>query len=120
MNKTEQYKNLFVIVTGMTVLGLITKSIYFYYVAGGVGVISLVIPIAGEYVVRGWLKLAEILGWINSRIILAAFFFVILTPIALLSRIKAKNPLSIKRVKENSLYVTRNHKYTPEDLENSW
>lgn len=33
---------------------------------------------------RYWMKFAHVLGWINTRILLTLFYFVILTPFALL------------------------------------
>lgn len=121
--KTEKYKSLLVIVTGFLVLFFLfrEKSFgkYFLYVSLVVGLLGIFIPIAGDWIVKGWYKLAEVLGWINTRIILSAVFFLMLTPLAWLHRLFAKNPLSLKRV-DSSLYEERNHKYTAQDLENPW
>ncbi len=40
-----------------------------------------------------WMKIGHILGWINSRIILGIFFYLILTPMSFLMKLAGKNPL---------------------------
>jgi hypothetical protein len=122
--KTEKYKSLLVMVTGFLVLYFVFRNkpagAYFLYTAIIVGLLGSFIPIAGDWIVKGWYKLAEGLGWINSRILLGAVFFLLLTPIALVYRIFAKNPLKLKKGSDASLFDERNHKFTAEDLENPW
>jgi hypothetical protein len=40
-----------------------------------------------------WMKFAFVLGWINTRILLGAFFFLILSPVAVVLRLLGKDPL---------------------------
>src|SRR5919198_1413774 len=42
---------------------------------------------------RGWMALSEVLGWINTRIILGAIFFILLTPIGIIRRFLGKDPM---------------------------
>lgn len=42
---------------------------------------------------RGWMKFAYALGWMNTRILLGIFFYLILTPGSLLRRLFGKDPL---------------------------
>tara|TARA_B100001989_G_C24233269_1_gene313663 strand:- start:35 stop:424 length:390 start_codon:yes stop_codon:yes gene_type:complete len=44
-----------------------------------------------------WMKTGDILGWINSRIILGAFFFFMLFPIAIIMRILKYDPLRTRK-----------------------
>ncbi|MFD2937197.1 SxtJ family membrane protein [Spirosoma flavum] len=120
MDVTEKVKAQLVIVTGLVVLYFVFKSPWCLYAAAAVGLLSLAIPVAGDLIVKAWFKVAEILGNINGKIILSVLFFVFLFPIALLYRMTAKNPLSIKRTSEESFYTERNHLYTKEDLEQMW
>ena len=46
---------------------------------------------------QGWMKLGNILGWINSRLILGLVFIVILQPIAIFMRCFGYDPLRIKK-----------------------
>jgi len=120
MDAIEKVKAQLVIVTGLLVLYFVFKSPWWLYGAVGVGVVSIVIPSLGNLIVKGWFKLAEILGNINGKIILSVMFFVFLFPIALLYRMATKNPLAVKRTDADSFYTDRNHLYTKEDLEQTW
>jgi hypothetical protein len=68
-----------------------------------------------------WLKLSHVMGFVMSKVILSAVFFLFLFPIALLARTFSKNPLQLKKVASGeSYYQTRDHLYKKEDLENPW
>ena len=41
-----------------------------------------------------WMKFADILGYINTRVLLGLFFFVGITPTGLLMRLTGKDPMS--------------------------
>jgi hypothetical protein len=117
---TELYKTILVIVTGLLVICYITENHYFFLAAAVIGLVSLVVPVAGRYIVFGWTKIGEGLGWVNGRIILSAIFFLFLTPIALLYRLTKKNPLNLKKDNSPSLFHERNHTYNKKDLKNVW
>ena len=116
----DKIKALLVIVTGLVILFFIFKGKGFLYAAAIVGVLSLMIPVIGDGILWVWFKLAEVLGWINSRILLSLMFFVFLFPIAFLVRLSKKNFFHLKKTSEPSVYTKRDHKYTKEDLENIW
>ena len=122
MTESEKVKAQLVIVTGLVVLYFVFKSqyVYFLFAAAGIGVISLAIPVAGNFIVKIWYKMAEVLGAINGRILLSLVFFLILLPVALLARLGKKNPLALKREAKDSVFVERNHKYSAKDLEHVW
>jgi hypothetical protein len=44
---------------------------------------------------RLWMKAAEALAWVTTRVLLGAFFYVVLTPIALLARPFRDDPLDL-------------------------
>lgn len=68
-----------------------------------------------------WLRFSEILGAFNSRIILSLLFFLFLTPLSIIFRLFAKNPLLLKRTESSeSLFLERNHKYARHDFEKMW
>jgi hypothetical protein len=70
----------------------------------------------------GWLKLAELLGAVNSRIILALIFYLFLTPIALLARATRGDFLLLKRrgAPDRTYWQKRDHAYAAGDLEKLW
>jgi hypothetical protein len=88
-------------------------------IATTVGVASLVSNHLANAIVWFWEKLAQVLGFINTRILLSVLFYLFLFPIAMLSRLFSKDPMQLKNPKA-SVFVTRNHTYTSKDLENMW
>ena len=63
------------------------------------------------YPYKMWMKLGEILGWLNSRIILWLVFIVVLQPIAFLMRIFGHDPLRIKNIGQRTYReIKTNHK----------
>ncbi|UCH13769.1 MAG: hypothetical protein JSV22_11755, partial [Bacteroidales bacterium] len=93
MSKGDRLKALLTITAGFLVLHLLFKKDVFLYIATGVAVVALVFPFAGKGIVWLWYKVAEILGWINSRILLTVVFFIFLLPISLAYKLAARNPL---------------------------
>lgn len=116
---TEDYISLLVIVVGFLLLHEIFRIKEFYLISISVGVLSLIWSGFAKIILWLWEKISLILGWINTKIILGLFFYIFLTPIALVTRIFSKNLLQLSR-SDKSYYITRNHKYKPEDIEKTW
>jgi len=43
------------------------------------------------------MRLAHVLGWVNSRVLLTALFFLVLTPMGLVLRLAGRDPLRLRR-----------------------
>ena len=68
-------------------------------------------PILLLYPYKAWMKIGNILGWVNSRIILGLVFLVVLQPIALIMRILGHDPLRTKKFAQKSYRENKtNHK----------
>jgi hypothetical protein len=69
-------------------------------IAAGLSVVFLVLPFALTPLwlafFRKWMKLAEAISWVMTRVILGVFFFLMLTPVGLLMRLLGKRPLDLK------------------------
>jgi hypothetical protein len=129
VQQQDRYKNILVIVIGFSLLAWILYRlekieldtvILVWKIMIAVGFFALLIPPVARGIEWAWLKLATALGWINSRVILTLVYFIFLTPLALIARLFTKDPLMLKKKDTSTLYVTRDHKYTKEDLENIW
>ena len=120
IDEIEKLKALLVIVTGLVIVGILTKTKGWFYAAGAVGVITLAIPVIGYWTVWLWYKIAEVMGWFMSRVLLSVVFFLFLYPISILAKMSTKDNMKLKRIKEKTIYSERNHKYTKEDIENIW
>ena len=59
-----------------------------------------------------WITIGEILGWINSKIILGMVFIIVLQPISILMKLTGYDPLSMKRNQKKSF----REKCTDEDV----
>jgi Saxitoxin biosynthesis operon protein SxtJ len=42
---------------------------------------------------RAWMKLAEVLAWVNTRIVLGVVFYGVVTPIGLVMRLTGRDPM---------------------------
>ncbi|WP_411824153.1 SxtJ family membrane protein [Leptospira sp. 'Mane'] len=69
-----------------------------YLVGTGTALIFLgtVIPKILYWPFRAWMLVGEVLGWINTRIILSVIFFLLFTPIGLLKRLFGNDSLKRK------------------------
>jgi len=54
---------------------------------------ALVLPRSLTYVHRGWMAAGEVLGWINTRIILSVIFYALVTPMGILMRRFGRDPM---------------------------
>lgn len=48
-------------------------------------------------VYRAWMRLGEVLAWVNTRIILTLVFFLVVTPIGLVMRLFGRSPMAARR-----------------------
>lgn len=122
VSELDMYKANLAISTGFLALYfLFGRQEWLLYVALGVGALTLLLPALARWVSFGWFKLAEGLGYINSRILLSLVFFAFLFPIALLYRLSNRNPLALRHGRRaTSLFTERNHTYSAKDLDNIW
>ena len=74
------------------------------YLGGGVLGIALFFPyiLAPFYFI--WMKIGDVLGWINSRIILSLIFFGLFTPLSLLLKLFKKDLLYLNLDTNTSSY----------------
>ncbi|MCB0704743.1 MAG: hypothetical protein KDC34_05510 [Saprospiraceae bacterium] len=107
------------ITTGFMLLYWWLENDILLYIAIGVGLTGIFFKPGASWIANGWRLLTRALGFVNSRLILGAIFFLILWPIAALSRLGRKDSMNLKGGGK-SFYTIRDHVYKPEDLENPW
>ena len=96
----------------------LTKD-YLIYVSAAFLVSGLFIKQIAHLITFLWLKLSEGMGFVMSKVLLGAVFYLFLFPFSLLYKLFNKDSLNIKAGK-GSYFVERKHKYTQKDLENIW
>ena len=113
----------FGLVTGAIIIGLIglflpwlkggiEKVLHWLVFVGPIGgtliVWALVHPASLIYFYKPWMKLAEGLGFINTRIILFVIFYGLFFPMGFVMRLFGKDPMQRKiEITANSYRVTR-------------
>ncbi len=58
---------------------------------------AVIAPAALSSVYRWWMGFAEVLGWINTRIILIAIFYLVVTPLGLVMRLIRRSPIDVAK-----------------------
>ncbi len=81
-----------------------------------VGLLVFVIGISSPsllyYPYRSWISLGNVLGWVNSKIILGLVFIIVLQPIALVMRVVGYDPLRTRRKRESTYREIRKEHQT--------
>ena len=70
-------------------------------VLGAIGVVLVLLAFVRPSILRvpnaWWWRFAHLLGWVNTRVLLSVFYFVVLTPVAVVRRLGGWDPLQLKR-----------------------
>jgi hypothetical protein len=92
----------FIVGAGFAVIGVVPAirghgpRIWALAVAILLAAAALVLPRALRPVFRVWMQLAEVLGWVNTRIILFVVYYAVIVPIGWLLRMTGKDLMGIK------------------------
>lgn len=76
-------------------------------IISGVLFVCAAIPIAATTFHKWWMTLAGILGYVNSRIILSALYYLLMTPMGLALRLVGHDPLERRKGKASSYWHQR-------------
>lgn len=113
-------KTILTIVTGFSLIFLITDIKGFMYASILIGALSLISDKIGLFVHFIWMKIAWLLSFIVPNILMSIIFYLFLSPIALLSRLFGpKNQLNIKNISP-SLFKDKGQAFTKEMFEKPW
>jgi hypothetical protein len=73
-----------------------TRAAWFAGAGAAIGLMSVAVFPLWLVLFRQWMKLALVLSWVMTRVILSVFFFVVLTPVGLVMRALGKAPLDLR------------------------
>jgi hypothetical protein len=81
-------------------------------------VINMTVPTVFKPFAWLWFGLSTLIGTVMSKILLSIVFITIVTPIGLLRRLLGKDSLQLKNFKKSkdSVFLSRDHKYTENDI----
>jgi hypothetical protein len=119
MNRSKPLETILVLVLALLVCYFIFDGRIWIKIAVALGAIGVFIPFLAEKIHWLWMKLAHVLGYVMSRVLLTLIFFLFLVPLAFFSKLAGKNSVQLKR-KTSSYFTDRNFTYTKESLENVW
>ncbi len=120
MDSRKNKSTILVIVLGLTIIGLAGHKLPIVWTGVGVGCLSLLSPAIEKAIIYLWMKLAHVLGWINTRILLSLTFFLVLVPMSVLKRIfSSGDSLKLKKP-ATTTWVDRDHLYIKEDVMESF
>lgn len=117
--KTNTDKSILTIVIGLTLISIFLEVNELLYAAVIIGGASLVSVAVSKLIERVWMCLAIVLSYIVPNIILTLLFYLVLTPLAYLSRLGNKNPLQIRNT-EDSMFKDRVIEFQPTDFDKMW
>ncbi|HEY3056856.1 MAG TPA: SxtJ family membrane protein [Thermoanaerobaculia bacterium] len=75
--------------------GMDEVAISAFIVAGLFAASAVIAPDSLASVYRWWMRIAEALGWINTRILLIVIFYLVVTPVGLIMRMVRRSPLDV-------------------------
>lgn len=101
------------VILGTILLAKHKSAFVWLYAAGGLFLIlGIIIPGTLKQVYIVWMKLAFVLGWINTRIILALMFYLVFTPIGLAMKLFGKDLLDRKIERNKQSYWKKREEKT--------
>lgn len=113
----------------LTILSIVFGLLFFYYVTenklflflslifSGLGIISLKMS---EIIEKIWFNFSSILSQIIPSILLSLIFYLILTPIALLSKLFNSQTNFNSKNNQNTTFKTKNKSFPKESFERAW
>ena len=119
MDREKKLESLLIIAAGFLVLFFIFKIKLFVLIALIVAFFGAMSKVFASGVTWVWFKISQILGWINSRLLLSIVFFIFLFPLSLIMKAFGKSTIKLKKEK-NTYYYQRDLVYKPEHLEDVW
>ncbi len=118
----KQYRD-FGVIVGTVLLGIslwpLTKEqtphLWLIGIAGFLLLAAIIFPKILSPIHYVWIKIGDVLGWINSRIILAIIFYAIFTPFGLTMRLFGKDPLQKKPDPDKKSYWSLRQERDPQE-----
>lgn len=75
--------------------------------AAGLAVLALAVPIVLKPLLKAWLAVGHVLGTLNTWLLLALAFFLLITPLALVFRMIGRDTLKLRAEPAPSYWTSR-------------
>ncbi|MFH1219784.1 MAG: SxtJ family membrane protein [Candidatus Eisenbacteria bacterium] len=80
---------------------------YSFVVSAALILLGLARPVLLGPLHKGWMKVADLMGWVMTRVILIILFYAVVTPLGLLARLAGKDFLDLKFDSRADTYWSR-------------
>jgi hypothetical protein len=87
--------------------GAVTTGVAIAMAGLVVGLVGVVRPAAIRWIYSGWMIAVFPIGWTISRLMLAALFYLVFTPVAILFRMMRRDALRLRRPDAPSLWTPK-------------
>lgn len=118
-DKVKYRETLLVIVLGFSVLYLILDRSWMLYTALGLGIAGMLSSHLNRWIHVAWFFIGEKIGFVVSKVLLGAVYFIVLIPMSMLARLFRKDIMNLKS-SGSSGFHNRDQLYEPADLDNMW
>ena len=119
MKVAREKETIITIMVGCIVLSKVFSIPVLLLVTLGIGIAGIASDKLTHWIHKAWFLLADILGYVMSKVILGILFLFVLIPIALMAKIFRKDIMMMKK-DYPSYFVEKHTAYEPKDLENPW
>ena len=120
-SKNYQAKETVLVITvGFLVLYFVFKKVVFLDAALIVGLIGVFSFYLSEKIDLVWGWLSRVMGTVSNTVLLTVVFFLVLTPMALIRRLRGKDGLRRFDATATSNFSRREQVFEKKDLENTW
>ena len=111
--------------TCISIFFYLNNSIFSFYIFVALSVIFLMISIFKDNLLYplnlSWMYLGFIIGLIVNPIVLGAIFFILITPIGIISKLFGRDELTLKKTKLKSYWINKGkYRYDHETFKNQY
>lgn len=95
---------------------------FFLLLAIGLLVVTMTAPGLFRLFAKVWFGLSHALGTVVSRVLLTILFYAMVTPVGIIRRLLGKDAMQLKLWKASraSVFQTRDHQFTSQDLDHPY
>ena len=119
-NITETSKTVLTITTALLIVYLFTGWPWTIWAGVVLGVAAVFSKTASGLIHTGWMKFAYLLSLIIPNVLLTIIFYLILFPLAIISRIFSKEPALKLQNNSDTMFTERVKTFSKEDFEKPW
>ncbi len=117
MERNKHLETIIILVLALVIVYMSTHHKYWAWAAIALGAIGVFIPYLAGKIHWAWMKLAHVMGYVMSKVLLTLVYVLVVVPMGLFSRKKITLRLKSQTA---SYFKERNYTYKKEDLENVW